>query len=93
MHEIRDNPAIRDVYARIRTTLANERTLLSYLRTFIGLAAAGATSFHFLPGCKAIGIACCSLSIASLVVGLYRFLSVRALMNKVEDVPDSFGGV
>lgn len=90
-----DDTRARNEYARMRTALANERTLLSYLRTGLGFSAAGASAFHFLSGSKsiALGTAGSAFGIGFLLFGAYRFLSVRASMGKVAEIPDSHGGV
>ncbi len=95
MQAFRENPQPRDVYARIRTRLANERTLLAYLRTGIGFSAAGASALHFLSGPAAMGIgsACILFAMACLLFGMYRFLAARDSIDKVEDKPDADGGI
>ncbi len=46
-HYDSESLSLRDRLALDRTELANERTLLSYVRTMAGLIAVGGTLFHF----------------------------------------------
>ena len=74
-----DKMILRDHLAYDRTVLANERTLLSYLRTAIALFAAGGTLIKLLSGEMAmviLGIALLALGASSLIVGVFRFARV-----------------
>lgn len=69
-----------DDLARLRTELANERTLLSWLRTALGLMAAGGVLIRFQPGPAAlvVGVGLVAVGVGCLVGGIVRFRSVRA---------------
>lgn len=67
---------LRDYLAADRTTLANERTLLSYIRTSLALAAAGGSLIHFLTSLVADvgGGLLLALAVGILGWGLQRFI-------------------
>lgn len=70
-----------DDLARLRTELANERTLLSWLRTALGLMAAGGVLIRFQPGGSSalvVGVGLVAVGVGCLVGGIVRFRSVRA---------------
>jgi putative membrane protein len=69
---------LRDHLAVDRTALANERTLLSYIRTALGMAAAGVSLLHFLEGAAIalLGWLLISSSVAALIVGVVRYRRV-----------------
>lgn len=63
--------------------LANERTLLSYARTAIGLVAAGVSSLHFLDG-DAFDLAGWALVAGGLAVqgiGTVRYWRMRRVLR------------
>ena len=76
---MRENTEIRlstgDKLALDRTHLANERTLLAYVRTFIGMLSAGIAILKVFDFAwtKPIAYALLICSIPMLVVGLYRY--------------------
>ena len=72
----REELILRDYLAADRTTLANERTLLSYIRTSVALAAAGGSLIHFLGSLAANvgGGLLLALAAGILGVGLQRFI-------------------
>ncbi|MDF1692553.1 MAG: DUF202 domain-containing protein [Zhongshania sp.] len=75
----------RDKLALERTRLANERTFLAYIRTGLSLLAAAVVLFQFFSElhsyiATAWGLAACGLVV--LVIGLFRFNSVRAELNR-----------
>lgn len=67
---------LRDYLAADRTALANERTLLSYIRTSVALAAAGGALIHFLGSLAADvgGGLLLALAAGILGWGLQRFI-------------------
>ncbi len=74
-----DDMILRDHLAYDRTVLANERTLLSYIRTAIALLAAGGTLIKIFPDDQAIlslGIALTGIGLVALVTGICRFVQV-----------------
>ncbi len=72
----REELILRDYLAADRTVLANERTLMSYIRTSVALAAAGGSLIHFLESLAADigGGLLLSLAAGILGVGLQRFI-------------------
>ncbi|MGD9732897.1 MAG: DUF202 domain-containing protein [Desulfamplus sp.] len=66
---------MRDELAIKRTHLANERTLLAYLRSGISLILAGATFIHFSQEIwyKIIGILCIPIGLIVISVGIVRY--------------------
>ncbi len=72
----REELILRDYLAADRTALANERTLLSYIRTSVALAAAGGSLIHFLGSLVANigGGLLLALAAGILGLGLQRFI-------------------
>ncbi len=70
---------LRDRLAVDRTQLANERTLLAYIRTGLALIATGAGILGFLgtPAAQVGGGTLLALGIATLPIGLWRFIRIR----------------
>lgn len=71
----------RDALALRRTHLANERTLLAYVRTAIMLAASGVTLLKLPtsgPGDRALGAALLAACAAVALLGAARFRGQRA---------------
>lgn len=71
---------LRDHLAYDRTVLANERTLLSYLRTSIALFAAGGTLvkiFYDEPSMVRLGSVLLVFGLFVLIVGSIRFVQVK----------------
>lgn len=66
---------LRDHLAVDRTSLANERTLLSYLRTALACVIGGASTLHFLSGMATdiFGTSLVVLGLVSAVFGTYRY--------------------
>lgn len=66
---------LRDELAIDRTVLANERTLLSYLRAAVALFIAGITIVNFSAEgwFRAMGIACIPSGIITAVIGVARY--------------------
>ncbi len=72
----REELILRDYLAADRTVLANERTLMSYIRTSLALAAAGGSLIHFLDSLVANigGGLLLALAAGVLGWGLQRFI-------------------
>jgi putative membrane protein len=66
---------LRDYLAADRTALANERTLMSYVRTALAMMAAGASALHFLEGMYAdvLGSVLVAAGVGALAVGTWRY--------------------
>lgn len=76
---------LRDSLAVERTHLANERTLLSYIRTALALLAGGAMVLRFLDNDPLLmRFAWVALVVGTLVlvIGSYRFFSVRRRISR-----------
>lgn len=73
---------LRDDLAMIRTALANERTFLSWTRTALGLAAAGAALVELVDrtGSTALGWSLIGAGFVTMAVGIIRFRMVRRLL-------------
>lgn len=77
---------LRDQLAIDRTHLANERTLLAYVRTAFMLLIAGATAIKALPADRVAVTSGWLLLGTGLVVGLFgarRFLAMRRRIRQV----------
>jgi putative membrane protein len=66
---------LRDYLALERTKLANERTLLSYIRSSLYLMLGGIAIIQLegFESIKFIGYICLGLTILLVIIGLYRF--------------------
>ena len=76
---------LRDHLALDRTRLANERTLLAYLRTALMLIVAGATAEKVMGGSPTIVVTGWSfIGFGGLVAafGVWRFLAMQREINK-----------
>lgn len=70
---------IRDYLARQRTSLANERTLLSYIRTSLYFVVSGTALFEVknLSHISNLGYLAFGLSIAFLFIGVFSFFRLK----------------
>ena len=86
MPERLDEPA-RDRLARQRTDLANERTLLAYIRTALGFFIVAVPAVWWLdnPGIQALGVVSFVAGVVFAVVGVWRFLAVKAGITRQLD--------
>ena len=73
-------------YARHRTILANERTILSYIRTALTLFVAGVSFIRFfgIAALSATGYAFVVASIVLIIVGALRFRKMDAHIKDVK---------
>ncbi|HFD13587.1 MAG TPA: DUF202 domain-containing protein [Crenotrichaceae bacterium] len=86
-----DEMILRDHLAYDRTLLANETTLLAYLRTAMALLAAGATLFRLFsedPFFQILGMIMLVLGVLIAGIGVFRFFAItkrlKILHEKVE---------
>ena len=78
---------LRDRLAIQRTHLANERTLLAYVRTSFMLIIAGATAIKALPDDRVAVASGWALAAIGAVIGLFgvrRFLAMRGRIQQDE---------
>lgn len=81
---------LRDYLALERTRLANERTLLSYIRTSLYLLLGG-IAFLQLQGfdtIKWIGYVSIALSIIIILIGIVRFQYLKRRLRKYFIIPE-----
>jgi putative membrane protein len=76
---------LRDHLALERTKLANERTLLSYIRTTLYLVLGGIAflGMRDLKEVKNLGYFSLTLSIIVLLIGIVRFYQLKRHLNKM----------
>lgn len=81
-----DALSLRDHLARDRTTLANERTFLSYIRTGSGFAIAGGTLIKVFPtqtSSQILGVVLLAIAAVVMLIGIWRFVTVRAQLHRI----------
>lgn len=80
-----DNLNLRDELAIDRTFLANERTLLAYLRSGVALFIAGTSIIHFTSArwFQVIGITCIPVGIIAITIGIFRYRKVNKAISIV----------
>ena len=83
----RSDTLVRDPLARQRTELANERTLLSYIRTAMGFFFVGIPAVWWLemPGIQPLGVVSLVAGVAFLGVGVWRFFTIKAGIDQYPD--------
>jgi putative membrane protein len=78
-----------------RFTLANERTLLAWLRTALALLAAGVAVVHLVPDLgppgarRVIGTILVGLGATVAITSMLRWRAVQEAMRRGEDLPPS----
>ena len=74
---------LRDILAADRTSLANERTFLAYIRTALTLVIGGISFLQFFPQgiVHVVGWLFIPAGVAAFVVGLLRYLRTRRLLK------------
>jgi putative membrane protein len=80
----REEIILRDYLALERTKLANERTLLSYIRGSIYLVLGGIAFLQLkeFEGLHVLGYVSLSLSVIMLIVGVIRFIQLKQRLKK-----------
>lgn len=76
---------LRDYLAIERTRLANERTLLSYIRSSLYLLLGGIAFFQLknFPDFKYLALLALVFSIIFFVIGIYRFTLLKKSLKKL----------
>lgn len=91
--ENRDEIILRDYLAMERTKLANERTLLSYIRSSLYLLLGGIAIIQLegFESIKFIGYISLGLTILLVIIGIYRFQKLnRQLKNYYSQIEMMF---
>ena len=87
---------LRDYLAIERTRLANERTLLSYIRSSLYLLLGGIAFFQLkdFPNFKYLAILALVFSLIFFIIGIYRFTLLKKSLKKLyyqSEVKDASG--
>lgn len=82
--DIEQELIIRDYLARQRTSLANDRTLLSYIRTSLYFLVSGTALFEVnkLSHISSLGYLAFGLSFAFLAIGCISYFKIRKKLRK-----------
>ncbi len=82
-----DNLILRDELAIDRTLLANERTLLSYLRSAAALLIAGFSIIHFSTEVWfwVLGLACIPAGIMTGIIGVARYRRMNQTIVRIRN--------
>lgn len=82
-----DNLILRDELAIDRTLLANERTLLSYLRFAVALLIAGVSIIHFLNQgwFWLLGLTCIPVGIITGIIGVVRYRKMNQSIIRIRN--------
>jgi putative membrane protein len=88
-----DSLILRDYLALDRTVLANERTLFSYIRLSLGIAAAGVGMIELLNIKAAVVSGCILVALSPFVcvIGVLRFISMQKKLKTIQTVPAGEG--
>ncbi|PKK81923.1 MAG: hypothetical protein CVT49_16380 [candidate division Zixibacteria bacterium HGW-Zixibacteria-1] len=80
------SPGISDQLNAARTILANERTVLAYIRTSLTLFVAGITFIRFFDNLivEIIGWVFLPIGIINLVIGVYRYRATQKHINELD---------
>lgn len=83
-HDIENELIIRDYLARQRTTLANNRTLLSFVRTSLYFLVSGTALFEVkeLTHVRQLGYLAFGLSFFLLIIGFVSYFRIRKKLKK-----------
>jgi len=83
----KDQIILRDYLAMERTTLANERTMLTYIRSSLyfvvgGIALIKLEDFRNL---RLLGYLALALALLFIIIGVYRYLKLRRRLKRYYD--------
>ncbi len=78
--------SITDLLALDRTILANERNLLSFIRTFLSCFITGLGVIKFIPSYTILGISLLIAAIMALIIGIKRYKDMRAELTILEKI-------
>jgi len=85
LHEIKTREAVlNDRLAIERTKMANDRTILSFIRTSLYFSIAGFSFNEFIKGSQGnfVGILLFSLAFIILLIGIWRYVMVGRKIHK-----------
>ena len=76
---------LRDFLATDRTRLANQNTLLSYIRTSLTMLVAGLSMIRFFESrvIAVIGAALLPIAMATIIVGYVRYRRMRLSLSRI----------
>lgn len=82
---------LRDYLAIERTRLANERTLLSYIRSSLYLMLGGIAFFQLdiFPNFQYLAFVSLFFSVLFMTIGIYRFMLLKKSLKKLYDLAES----
>lgn len=83
----KDDLILRDELAIDRTLMANERTLLAFLRSGAALFIAGVSIMHFsmVGWFWTIGLTCIPLGIITVIIGTLRYRKMKKTIAHVRE--------
>ncbi|GAA4942334.1 DUF202 domain-containing protein [Algibacter agarivorans] len=84
---------LRDYLAIERTRLANERTLLSYIRSSLYLLLGSIAFFQLknFPNFEYLALASVAFSAVFFVIGVYRFTLLKKSLKRLYDMSETKG--
>jgi len=87
------SPRYGDPVVDVRFLLANERTLLAWVRTALALLAAGGGVYEFtdISGRRPLAVALATIGIASAIAGATRYITTARAIRAGEEMRASRG--
>lgn len=91
-YTVKEKIILRDHLALQRTKLANERTLLMFVKSAIYLIIAGIAFLNMADFAHIayFGIICLLMSVIILLIGVVKYLQLRKHLRKIYQNPDLF---
>ncbi|MDO5656185.1 MAG: DUF202 domain-containing protein [Flavobacteriaceae bacterium] len=88
-YDVKEKIILRDHLALQRTKLANERTLMSYVRSSLYLIIAGIAFLEMkdFEQMSYIGELCLLVSALILLIGIYRFWQLKKHLKEIYKLP------
>lgn len=80
----KDKIILRDYLALERTKLANERTLLAYIRSSLYMILGGIAFLQLkdFEGIRWVGFVTLGISVVILLIGIYRYLQIKYRLSE-----------